>query len=94
MPKIDQTISLGNLLSVIGTLLTALGMAGALFLWGGKISERAENIDREILHIQSDLSSHEARIRAVEQMSARQDERLTLILDSLRKIEAKIEGRQ
>lgn len=39
------------------------------------------------------LIGHEARIRAIEQSSARQDERLLLILDSVKKIEVKLDSK-
>ncbi|MDP0928998.1 MULTISPECIES: hypothetical protein [Paracoccus] len=94
MPRIDATISFGNIISLVGTILTAIGMASALFVWGGRLSERASNFDTELLRLQSTAQSHETRIRTVEQMSARQDERLVLILDALRKIEARLDRGQ
>lgn len=41
--------------------------------------------------VRETLAGHEARIRSIENNSARQDERLLLILDSVRKIEANLE---
>lgn len=55
-------------------------------------------MSRGLQEVQDDVSSqkealagHEARIRMIETSSARQDERLLLILDTVRKIEAKLE---
>lgn len=92
MPRIENTVSLGNLLSIAATILTIMSMVGAMVYWGGRLSQRAENMEREVLRLQSTAAAHETRIRSVEQMSARQDERLVLILDSLRKIEAKMDN--
>ena len=94
MPRIENTVSLGNLLSIAATILTIMSMVGAMVYWGGRLSQRAENMEREVLRLQSTAAAHETRIRSVEQMSARQDERLVLILDSLRKIEAKMDRGQ
>lgn len=91
MPRFDATVSWGNVISFGATLISGVGLASALFIWGGRLSERSDNFDRELLRIQSTISAHEARIRGVEQMSARQDERLVLILDALRKIEARLD---
>lgn len=92
MPRIENTVSLGNIISIVGTVLTAMSMVGAMVYWGGRLSERADSMEREMLRLQSTAAAHETRIRSVEQMSARQDERLVLILDALRKIEARLDN--
>lgn len=92
MPRIENTVSLGNILSIVATALTVMGMVGAMIYWGGRLSQRADGMEREILRLQSTSAAHETRIRGVEQMSARQDERLVLILDALRKIEARMDS--
>ena len=91
MAHIDNRVSLGNIISLGATVLTGAGMAAALFVWGGRLSERSDSFDRSILQMQTAISGHETRLRQMEQLSARQDERLLLILDAVRKIEAKID---
>lgn len=78
------------------TILVATGIS-----WGtikAQMSNLAEKIaDQETSAVASEIrhrdtqAGHEARIRTIEQSSARQDERLLLILDSVRKIEAKLD---
>ncbi len=92
--QLDNRISLGNVISFGATLLTGIGMAAALFVWGGRLSERSDNVGRDIIQVQTSITGHESRIRTIEQSAARQDERLMLILDSLRKIETQLERQQ
>ncbi|MDP0925662.1 hypothetical protein Q0601_00605 [Paracoccus onubensis] len=82
--EIDKRISTGNLLVGAGTI------AGILFGWQQLVST-TESLSEKAAEQAKAISSNEARIRSVEYTTARQDERLILILDSLRKIEAKID---
>lgn len=91
MPRFDSTVSWGNVISFGTTIITGVGLAATLFIWGGRLSERADNFDREMLRLRATSEAHETRIRGIEQMSARQDERLVLILDALRKIEGRLD---
>lgn len=83
-PSIDNRISLGNLL-VAGGMVVGISVA-----WGN-LSGRADNMAAKVADQAAATASHEARIRAIETTAARQDERMVLILDSLRKIEARLE---
>lgn len=89
--QIDNRVSAGNIISLAATLLTSVGMIAALFVWGGRLGERSEGHGRDIIQVQTTIAGHENRIRSMEQAAARQDERLILILDSLRKIESRLE---
>ncbi len=83
-PAIDNRISLGNIL-VAGGMIVSVAVA-----WGN-LSGRSDALAQELAKQAATTASHEARIRAMETTTARQDERLLLILDSVRKIEAKLE---
>lgn len=79
---------------MIATGASIFGILTTLFLgvfWiGGQgqvIGEHSKKIETNIANI-AQLSE---RVRVMENSSARQDERLLLILDSVRKIEAKLE---
>lgn len=84
MPSVDNRISVGNVL-VAGTLLVSIAVA-----WGN-LSGRADNLSGQVSTSKATIAANEVRIRALETASARQDERLVLILDGLRKIEDRIE---
>jgi len=64
-------------------------VAGAV-AWGN-LSGRAETMASDISKVTATAAANEARIRALETAAARQDERMVLILDSLRKIESRLE---
>lgn len=85
--EFDNRISLGHLITV-GTLAVSVALA-----WGD-VTSRTENLAERAAGASSALTAHESRIRAVEQTSARQDERMTLILDGIRKIETKLERQE
>lgn len=91
MPQIDDRVTKGNIISIIATMLTALGMLAVTFAWTGRQGQRIENAAQATQTNALALAAHEARIRAVETSTARQDERLLLILDTVRKIEARLE---
>lgn len=90
MLKIEKRITTGNIWSIVGTIGSTLAIISGLFIWGGRQSQRVETLEAASLSIQATLAEHETRIRTTEQFSARQNERLLLILDSVRKIEAKL----
>ncbi|RJE87950.1 hypothetical protein [Paracoccus onubensis] len=82
--EFDKRVSSGN-------LLVAAGMAVSV-IWGySQLTATAERLNEKTSDQAKAIASNEARIRSVEYTTARQDERLILILDSLRKIEAKID---
>lgn len=85
-PSIDNRISLGN-------ILVAAGMVVSISVGWGHLTSRQNSTTAEVAANKAAIAAHEARIRAIENSSARHDERLLLILDSVRKIEAKLEGR-
>ena len=91
MTPIENKITLGNVLSIIGTAITAIVLLVTVSSWSGKQEQRLGGFEKELITNQTALAGHENRIRAIEQSSARQDERLMLILDTVRKIEAKLE---
>ncbi|VDS07939.1 hypothetical protein PARHAE_01119 [Paracoccus haematequi] len=91
MPEIEKRITTGNIWSIIGTIGSTLVIIAGLFVWGGRQSQRLDTLQANDAVMQTTLVTHETRIRAIETSSARQDERLLLILDSVRKIEAKLE---
>ena len=85
-PSIDNRVSIGNII-VLATMLVSVAIN-----WG-HLTGRQNATAAEVAANKAALAAHEARIRAIENSSARHDERLLLILDSVRKIEAKLEGR-
>ncbi|REF69966.1 hypothetical protein [Paracoccus versutus] len=84
VPSVDNRISTGNLL-LAGSMLVAVAVA-----WGN-LSGRAADMASDITAVTAQSAANEARIRALETTAARQDERMVLILDSLRKIESRLE---
>ena len=76
----------GNLLVAGGRMIVGIAVA-----WGN-LSGRADTTAESVSKNRADIAAQEARIRAVETSSARQDERMILILDSLRKIESRMDG--
>lgn len=86
MPAVDNRISVGN-------LLVAMGMIVSVAVAWGNLSGRADNTSAQVASNKAAIAANEARVRALETSSARQDERMVLILDSLRKIEGRLELR-
>ncbi|QLH15840.1 hypothetical protein HYQ43_17040 [Paracoccus pantotrophus] len=84
LPSVDNRISAGN-------MLVALGMIVSVAVAWGNLSGRSDNMAAELSAVRAMAAANEARIRALETATARQDERMVLILDSLRKIESRIE---
>ena len=80
----------------LGAILVTAGISWGVMTAGlGQVQEQVKTQqDNAITTDQRNretLAAHEARIRGLENNGARQDERLLLILDSVRKIEAKLE---
>jgi len=84
VPTVDNRISMGNIL-VAGGMIVSVALA-----WGN-LAGRAETLGSQQAQSRASIAANEARIRALENAAARQDERMILILDSLRKIEGRIE---
>ena len=82
--EFDNRVSLGHLITV-GALAVTVALA-----WGD-VKTRTESLTEKAALSSTTLTAHETRIRAMEQASARQDERMSLILDGLRKIDTKLE---
>jgi hypothetical protein len=88
-PEMTQTISLGNVLT-IGALLASIG--------GGWVvmQERSEANQLAIQQLESGQRARfaelELRVRALENQAARSDERFAAIMQTLARIERKIEG--
>lgn len=83
-PTLDNRVSLGN-------VLVAAGMIASIAVAWGNISGRADTMASDIATQKASISANEARIRSLENAAARQDERLILILDAVRKIEAQLD---
>ena len=82
--QFDNRLSAGNILVVVGMVV------GGATAWG-HLNGRADSMSAKLSDHAATLSAHEARIRATETTAARQDERMILILDSLRKIESRLD---
>lgn len=83
-PTIDNRISLGNVLVVLG-MVVSIAMA-----WGN-LSGRADKLAETVAANTADIATAESRLRTVEQAQARQDERMLYIIDSLNKIASRLE---
>lgn len=101
-PKIDNTITTGNMLSIC-TILVAAGVA-----WGvvnsdvaalrrsldqqaTRTEQVAAAVDRAAAERTAQLSAQEARVRTLEAVAARDGARLDAILQSLARIEARLD---
>lgn len=83
--EFESRISMGNLI-VLAFAALALAVT-----WGG-LNHRTDTLSRDVSTNKAAIASNESRVRVLEQSMARQDERLILILDGLRKIEKQIEN--
>lgn len=83
-PTLDNRVSLGN-------ILVAAGMVASVAVAWGNLSGRADTMASDIAVQKASVAANEARIRALENATARQDERLILILDAVRKIETQLD---
>ena len=89
-PKMENRITTGNLISLTATFVTTVGVIVSVSLWAGKQDQRMIDSERRIERNATAVAANEVRIRAMESASARQDEKLTLILEQLREIRAMI----
>lgn len=83
-PVLDNRISAGN-------ILVAAGMLVSVAVAWGSIRWQTNAMASEISSHAATAAAHEARIRVIETTTARQDERLSMILTSLQKIEGKVD---
>lgn len=85
-PKYEPRVSLGNVISVVGTLLTASVLGATLLIWGGKQDQRMMESERRIESNARAIAAAEVRLRVVENRGERQDVMLQQIIESLREI--------
>ena len=83
-PTIDSNISLGNILTLVGMVATAV------FLWG-QTSAQIDQVRSDVKRIESEASTQRDRVRALENTGARQDATLELILQTLTEIKSRLE---
>ena len=83
-PTIDSNISLGNILTLVGMVATAV------FLWG-QTSAQIDQVRSDVKRIESEASTQRDRVRALENAGARQDATLELILQKLTEIKARLD---
>ncbi|WP_273687385.1 hypothetical protein [Ketogulonicigenium vulgare] len=83
-PTIDYRISFGNILVMVA-------MLGSLGVGWGVLNSSSTNLAIRHTELSATVAAQESRIRSLEMTSARVDERMILILDSLRKIEGRLE---
>jgi len=91
MPHVEPRITIGNIASIVTTLVAGGGILFAGASWYGGQTERVNAIHGMALENRAAISAHETRIRQAEQYSARMDERVLLILDTVREIKAKLD---
>lgn len=92
-PRIDPRISWGNIASLVATVLTAIAMLAALLMWGARQDQRMLQSEHRIEQNTRAIAASEVRIRSLEQISGRQDEKLGLILEDLREVKRMLQGR-
>lgn len=85
--EIDKRISFGNVL-VLGGIIVSMSMGWA------NLSSQSSKLTAEVASAAALAHANEARVRALENQAARQDERLSSILASLAKIEKLMEQSQ
>lgn len=85
-PKYEPRVSLGNVISVVGTLLTASVLGATLLIWGGKQDQRMVESERRVESNARAIAAAEVRLRVVENRGERQDVMLQQIIESLREI--------
>ncbi|MGR3521945.1 MAG: hypothetical protein ACU0FT_04245 [Paracoccus sp. (in: a-proteobacteria)] len=85
-PQYESRVSLGNVISVVGTLLTAAGLGATMLIWGGRQEQRMIESERRIEINARAIASSEVRLRSVENRGERQDVKLEQIIETLREI--------
>ena len=83
-PTIDGHISLGNILTLIGMVATAV------FLYG-QTAAQIDQVRSDVKRIESESATQRDRVRALENTGARQDATLELILQTLTEIKSRLE---
>lgn len=83
-PTIDGHISLGNILTLIGMVATAV------FLYG-QTAAQIDQVRSDVKRIEAEAATQRDRVRALENTGARQDATLELILQTLTEIKARLE---
>lgn len=84
MTELKNQISVGNVLQ-IGFMVVGIGLA-----WGAMSAKSAET-EKDLASAQVALNSIEIRVRNLETSDARNDERLNTILDTLGRIDKRLE---
>jgi alanine dehydrogenase len=82
-PKITETISLGNLI----TMLTVV--ASVAVGYGAQVT-LIEAISARVARLEAEYIANEVRLRALENNSARIDEKLTHMQQAIQRIEASV----
>lgn len=90
-PQVENRITTGNVISVAATLLTLVGMGAAATMWSGRLDQRMLESEKRIEINAREIAANEIRIRSIENRGERQEVRLELILETMRKIEAQME---
>tara|TARA_B000000460_G_scaffold248815_1_gene227327 strand:+ start:1563 stop:1856 length:294 start_codon:yes stop_codon:yes gene_type:complete len=93
-PQYESRVSLGNVISVVGTLLTAAVLGATLLIWGGKQDQRMMESERRIESNARTIAAAEVRLRSVENRGERQDVMLQQIIESLREIKETLKGQR
>lgn len=88
---IDKRISVGSMIATGVSALTGIGIILGAVFWIGDQSRSIEEHNKRIEHTAINVAALAERVRLMETTSARQDERLLLILDTVRKIETKLD---
>ena len=83
-PKVRWDFSIGNLVN-LAVLIVGIGVA-----WG-VMSSRSESSQSALLKLNGNMVSIEERVRTLELNQTRSDERLSNILQSLARIESRLE---
>ena len=83
-PKLYNSISLGNLLTILAMAVAGLGGFFAL-------DARSDENSRDIAEIEAVQSAADARIRGLENSNIRSEERYTALISILSRIEARLQ---
>lgn len=83
-PKVRWDFSIGNLVN-LAVLIVGIGVA-----WG-VMSSRSESSQSALLKLNTNVYNIEERVRTLELNQTRSDERLSNILQSLARIESRLE---
>ncbi len=84
-PRLDWTISLGNVITIMGGVVAIVMAYAAL---DGAVA----GLQERFAHYERGAQDREARIRALELGASRTDERLVNIMAALERIERRLSG--